>query len=1039
MVEAARGRFFHGRHITQAAPSGRRRMSGSVIRILHWLTLASVLFLLGWGAVIEARTSYLQARFFTWFDSDIKYAVAPGASPSIRFPQSGPRDVRLGYAELPGIVQSLQTRQFQIVRQATWSSRLDGFVAHGFYMFFSQKPRAGLQLFDRTGLPLFSASYPQHVYDQFSDIPPAIVNSLTFIEDHDLLDPQNPRRDPAVAWHRFMLATAGRVAGLLNHRWQRGGASTLATQIVKFSDSPGGRTDEIGEKLRQMVTAAAAAYQNGPDTMAARQQIVVTYLNSTPLASSPGYGEVIGLPEGLWVWYGTDPAEATQVLTQPAMTKQAIARQAEVYRQALSLILAEQRPAYYLIQNRAALATLTDEYLGTLANAGIISPGLRDAARASVPQFRTTPPPLPQILFVKNKGTDWLQAELLSLLHVPTLWSLDRFDLTAYSSIDEAAQQRVTDVLTRLGDPTYDQSLGLVGKLMLSPGNKPALINWSFVLYERGTGANYVRIHADSLNTPFDINSGAKLQLGSTAKLRTLITYLNIMVSLHRYLATMPAPELRQISVSAPDNLTRWAAGYLAGTSDRSLQPMLDAAMLRTYSAAPVSFFTGGGENSFGNFEPWENMLLPTVNYAFENSINCAFVRLMRDVRGYYTAQSGIDEKKLLSDPHDPARAAYLQHFAATEGRGYLYGFYTTYHGLTPPQALDRLASRTTPLASHLADIFFAVYPDASQGAMTAFLQTHMPKPSFAELTSDRLLKLYQEFCASKFSLNDKGYIAGVHPLEIWLVIYLQTHSAASWNEVAAASPQVIQQSYAWLFKPDAMFQQNVRIVTLLEQDAFRRIWQDWRRQGYPFDHLVPSLGTAIGASGDRPDALANLMGIILNGGVQVPTVDLDRLNFADGTPYQTDFVSQGSPQQVLDPAVVATVRHALLGVVNNGTANFVAGAYQAADGSVLPVGGKTGSGDNRYHIYGPGGALRGERVVDRTATFVFFLGDRFFGTVTAYVPGPPAANFTFTSAMSVQLLKALKPQLDPLLHAPAPDLVSKPVVQGKMAQAISD
>ena len=212
------------------------------------------------------------------------------------------------------------------------------------------------------------------------------------------------------------------------------------------------------------------------------------------------------------------------------------------------------------------MATLTDEYLGTLANAGIISPGLRDAARASVPQFRTTPPPLPQILFVKNKGTDWLQAELLSLLHVPTLWSLDRFDLTAYSSIDEAAQQRVTDVLTRLGDPAYDQSLGLVGKLMLSRGNKPALINWSFVLYERGADANYVRIHADSLNKPFDINSGAKLQLGSTAKLRTLITYLNIMVSLHRYLATLPAPELRQISVCAPDKLTRWAAGYLAGT-----------------------------------------------------------------------------------------------------------------------------------------------------------------------------------------------------------------------------------------------------------------------------------------------------------------------------------------------------------------------------------------------------------------------------------------------------------------------------------------
>ena len=96
-----------------------------------------------------------------------------------------------------------------------------------------------------------------------------------------------------------------------------------------------------------------------------------------------------------------------------------------------------------------------------------------------------------------------------------------------------------------------------------------------------------------------------------------------------------------------------------------------------------------------------------------------------------------------------------------------------------------------------------------------------------------------------------------------------------------------------------------------------------------------------------------------------------------------------------------------------------VNGVYQGADGSPIPIGGKTGSGDNRYHIYGPGGYLRGERVVDRTATFVFFLGDRFFGSVTAYVPGSRAAGFDFSSALTVQLLKALKPQLEPLLRAP--------------------
>jgi hypothetical protein len=64
------------------------------------------------------------------------------------------------------------------------------------------------------------------------------------------------------------------------------------------------------------------------------------YLNSTPLGARPGYGEVIGVPEALWIWYCTDLAEANRVLTTPATTKAQIARKGEVYRQVLELLLA---------------------------------------------------------------------------------------------------------------------------------------------------------------------------------------------------------------------------------------------------------------------------------------------------------------------------------------------------------------------------------------------------------------------------------------------------------------------------------------------------------------------------------------------------------------------------------------------------------------------------------------------------------------------------------------------------------------------------
>ena len=51
-----------------------------------------------------------------------------------------------------------------------------------------------------------------------------------------------------------------------------------------------------------------------------------------------------------------------------------------------------------------------------------------------------------------------------------------------------------------------------------------------------------------------------------------------------------------------------------------------------------------------------------------------------------------------------------------------------------------------------------------------------------------------------------------------------------------------------------------------------------------------------------------------------------------------------------------------------------------------------------------------------RSATFVFFIGDRFFGTVTAYAREPYAARYHYTSAMTVQLLRDLAPDLMPLI-----------------------
>ena len=125
---------------------------------------------------------------------------------------------------------------------------------------------------------------------------------------------------------------------------------------------------------------------------------------------------------------------------------------------------------------------------------------------------------------------------------------------------------------------------------------------------------------------------------------------------------------------AAQRSADRWAAGYLAKARDRSLQPMLDAAMQRRYSGSPEAFFTGGGMHAFANFEKWEDHpIRPSSRPSSTRSTS--FIRIMRDIVHYYTAQAAMETKKLLADADDPKREAYLQRFADQEGRRYLGRF----------------------------------------------------------------------------------------------------------------------------------------------------------------------------------------------------------------------------------------------------------------------------------------------------------------------------------------------------------------------------
>jgi hypothetical protein len=104
-----------------------------------------------------------------------------------------------------------------------------------------------------------------------------------------------------------------------------------------------------------------------------------------------------------------------------------------------------------------------------------------------------------------------------------------------------------------------------------------------------------------------------------------------------------------------------------------------------------------------------------------------------------------------------------------------------------------------------------------------------------------------------------------------------------------------------------------------------------------------------------------------------------------------------------------------MIGVVRNGTGRRAFHAFVLPGGKFMTLGGKTGTGDNRFKVFSRGGGVVSDRPVNRTATFVFIAGDRLFGTVTAFVPSQTAGSYQFTSALAVQILKDLAPRLRPL------------------------
>ncbi len=975
----------------------------------------------------EVQTSKYQARYLSEISKQLNTVLKSGHSSTIRYPDHGPYDQRLGYTLLSDQISRLEKSGFSITTQATISPMMSRLVDdYGLFPIYQEKTQTGLRIVDKINHTLFSAVYPVHGYTDFNAIPPLVLNTLLFIENRELLDETHKNINPAVEWDRLGFAALQMMARKLGADINVPGGSTLATQLEKYRHSPDGYTKSMLEKLRQMASASIRAYLRGPDTLEMRRQIALAYLNSMPLAATVKLGEVHGLGDGLSAWFGADFNLVNQLLDQKSLnsTERVTPQQAQAYRQVLSILLSQRRPSYLLGTGFDALQKLTDSYLRVLADQHVISTTLRDAALQVSSERQPKSEQIPIKFMAQQKTQNVLRTRLAKMLGVKSNYEIDRLDLTVKTTLDYGVQQAVTHALRQLSEPDKARAAGIVGFRMLNENIDLSPIVYSLMLFERSEKGNLLRIQTDNYDQPLDINEGIRLDLGSTAKLRTMVHYLELVNEVYQQYKDLSSLQLSRLEIHPRDFLSAWVIGQLHANPKVNLDDLLNQALDRHYSASPYEdFYTGGGVHHFNNFTPDENQKIMSVRDALRDSVNLVFVRLMRELVYHHLYKpEGI--ARWLETPDDPRRQEYLAQFADKEGQVYLRRFYEKYHGKPNDEIMDLLTQRVFAKPSRLTMLFEAIYPNADVKALSHYLNEHL---SAAALATEDVDQLYYKYSPANFDLQDQGYITKVHPLELWLVAYLVQHPDASKTEVIAASAEQRQNVYRWLFKSSRKVAQQRRIMTLLEDEAFKQIHTAWDRLGYPFGSLTPSYATSIGASGDRPAALAELMGILRNDGARLSTVRFDSLHFALGTPYET--VLDKSPeqgQQVLAPEIAKAARGALIGVVEAGTAGRLNGVYKDVNGKTLSVGGKTGTGDHRREIWGAGGHLIDTIFISRAATFTFFLGDRFFGVITAYVAGANAESYHFTSSLPVQIIKFLEPTLAPLLNKAPEGAASK-------------
>lgn len=647
-------------------------------------------------------------------------------------------DQTRGYADSVKDDAALARKNYTVSEQVEyWEHKILGTKL---YSLDEAKPQAGLQITDDTGKSIYEAKYPRQIFNSFDEIPEIWWKTLLEVENRELLDHQNDGKNVTIEVDRLVKAIVLKKLKEWGAPVENPGGSGLAVQIEKMLHSPDGQSrGDKEEKKRQILTAMAKYYKDHD-----AKKFVVTYFNIVSLASTKLDGNVDGYAEAMHIWYGRDLELVKKTLTTPddQLDANGLKLKAQIYIEAASLVIAVKKPDEYYNGpsvrgahlskaeraelGRKEMRQRLGKHLPAFVRKGIISQKLFDnidlnkleIADPNVRREIAAPSPYK---YVNN-----LRIQVQQEVSVPSLYDLDRRDLSARTTELASLNTAVERICKQITDPVFARASGLIGgpegRFLFDERDLP-YIKCAFIMNERmDDGRNVTRALTDNdASTPMNKVSGGRQGMGSTAKPRWgLYPYEAAMSDLYEEYSKQTPEQLNAAlkETNFNDNHTRWALTTLLDPKNSGItfDDFLDLSLERTYSGNP-------GGTPVENFDRKENGWNSSVRKNLHHSVNAAFWRIMRDNVNFVIYHKMKIDQGMFDDINDPRRIPFLDAHTINEGSVFLGRAMQAQTGMSEAATVDYLVAKSTAKSpEQLAALFRYLYPEKPVGEMKEFI-----------------------------------------------------------------------------------------------------------------------------------------------------------------------------------------------------------------------------------------------------------------------------------------------------------------------------